>query len=88
MQSLAAQMCASTSEIHVVSPLDELMVLKTLKDMAENNTIDAALWHQYIDDSTRMLRLVAHTIQTQPTISEKLGVSGLQGVLALASILK
>ena len=35
-----------------------------------------------------MLRLAAHTIQTQPAISEKLGVSGLQGVLALASILK
>ena len=35
-----------------------------------------------------MLRLADHTIQTQPAISEKLGVSGLQGVLALASTLK
>ena len=55
MQSLAAQMGASASETHVVSPLDELMALKTLKDMAGNNTADAALWQQYINDSTRML---------------------------------
>ena len=88
MQSLAAQMGASASETHVVSPLDELMALKTLKDMASNRKNDAALWQKYIDDSTRMLRLAAHTIQIQPAISEKLGVSGLQGVLALASILK
>ena len=88
MQSLAAQMGASAQETHVVSPLDELMALKTLKDMAGGNANDAALWQKYIDDSTRMLRLAAHTIQTQPAISEKLGVSGLQGVLALASILK
>ena len=88
MQSLAAQMGASAQETHVVSPLDELMALKTLKDMAGDRKEDAALWQKYIDDSTRMLRLAAHTIQTQPAISEKLGVSGLQGVLALASILK
>ena len=35
-----------------------------------------------------MLRVAAHTIKTQPAISEKLGVSGLQGVLALASLMK
>ena len=87
MQSLAAQMAKSSNETHTVSPLDELMALKTLKDMAADKN-DEALWQQYIDDSTRMLRLAAFTIQSQPAISEKLGVSGLQGVLALASILK
>ena len=64
MQSLAAQMGASAQETHVVSPLDELMALKTLKDMAGDRKNDAALWQKYIDDSTRMLRLAAHTIQT------------------------
>ena len=88
MQSLAAQMGASAQETHTVSPLDELMALKTLKDMAGTNKDDAALWQQYINDSTRVLQLAAFTIQSQPAISEKLGVSGLQGVLALASILK
>ena len=88
MQSLAAQMGASAQETHTVSPLDELMALKTLKDMAGESKEDVALWQQYINDSTRMLRLAAFTIQSQPAISEKLGVSGLQGVLALASILK
>ena len=87
-QSLAAAMGASSQETHTVSPLDELMALKTLKDMAGTNTKDAALWQGYIDDSTRMLRVAAHTIKTQPAISEKLGVSGLQGVLALASLMK
>ena len=87
-QSLAAAMGASSQETHTISPLDELMALKTLKDMAGTNTKDAALWQGYIDDSARMLRVAAHTIKTQPAISEKLGVSGLQGVLALASLMK
>ena len=87
-QSLAATMGASSQETHTVSPLDELMALKTLKDMAGGNEEDAALWQGYINDSTRMLRVAAHTIKTQPAISEKLGVSGLQGVLALASLMK
>ena len=87
-QSLAAAMGASSQETHTISPLDELMALKTLKDMAGTNTKDAALSQGYIDGSTRMLRVAAHTIKTQPAISEKLGVSGLQGVLALASLMK
>ena len=87
-QSLAAAMGASSQETHTVSPLDELMALKTLKDMAGDNKADQALWQGYINDSTRMLRVAAHTIKTQPAISEKLGVSGLQGVLALASLMK
>ena len=87
-QSLAAAMGASSQETHTVSPLDELMALKTLKDMAGDNQADKQLWQGYINDSTRMLRVAAHTIKTQPAISEKLGVSGLQGVLALASLMK
>ena len=87
-QSLAATMGASSQETHTVSPLDELMALKTLKDMAGGNEEDEKLWQGYINDSTRMLRVAAHTIKTQPAISEKLGVSGLQGVLALASLMK
>ena len=55
MQSLAAQMGVSAQETHVVIPLDELMALKTLKDMASGNKNDAVLWQKYIDDSTRML---------------------------------
>ena len=86
-QSLAAAMGASSQETHTVSPLDELMALKTLKDMAGSKD-DKNLWQGYINDSTRMLRVAAHTIKTQPAISEKLGVSGLQGVLALASLMK
>ena len=88
MQSLATQMGASAQETHTVSPLDELIASKTLKDMAGDNKDDAVLWQQYINDSIRMLRLAAFTIQSQPAISEKLGVSGVQGVLTLSSILK
>ena len=51
-------------------------------------TDDKKLWQGYIDNSTRMLRLAASAIQDNPAIEEKLGVSGLQGVLALASLLK
>ena len=88
MQNLAARRGSSAQETHTVGPLDELMALKMLNDMAGSNKEDAALWQQYINDNTRMLRLAAFIIQSQPAISEKLGVSGLQGVLALASILK
>ena len=46
MQSLAAQMAKSSNETHTVSPLDELMALKTSKDMAADKN-DEALWQQY-----------------------------------------
>jgi len=59
----------------------------SLKEMAVA-TDDKKLWQGYIDNSTRMLRLAASAIQDNPAIEEKLGVSGLQGVLALASLLK
>ena len=70
-----------------MSPLDELLALKSLKEMGANDA-DRLLWQGYIDNSTRMLRLAAQAIKTNPAIEEKLGVSGLQGVLALASLLK
>ena len=70
MQSLAVQMGASAQETHVVNSLNKLTVLKTLNDMAGDRKQDAALWQKYIDESTRMLRLAAHTIQTQPAIQK------------------
>ena len=86
-QQLAAKMGGSQKDTHAVSPLDELLALKSLKEMAVA-TDDKKLWQGYIDNSTRMLRLAASAIQENPAIEEKLGVSGLQGVLALASLLK
>jgi hypothetical protein len=88
MQALAAQMGSSSNETHTVSPLDELMALKTLKDMCVKDSTDAALWQGYIDDATRLMKVAAHTIMTQPAVSDKLGVQGLPGVLALTSIMK
>jgi hypothetical protein len=86
-QQLAAKMGGSQKDTHAVSPLDELLALKSLKEMAKSTT-DKDLWQDYIDNSTRMLRLAATAIKDNPAIEEKLGVSGLQGVLALASLLK
>jgi hypothetical protein len=77
----------SQKDTHAVSPLDELLALKSLKEMAVG-TDDKRLWQGYIDNSTRMLRLAASAMKDNPAIEEKLGVSGLQGVLALASLLK
>jgi hypothetical protein len=86
-QQLAAKIGGSQKNMHAVSPLDELLALKSLKEMAAS-TDDKTLWQGYIDNSTRMLRLAASAINDNPAIEEKLGVSGLQGVLALASLLK
>ena len=86
-QQLAAKIGGSQKDTHAVSPLDELLALKSLKEMGADEA-DRDLWQGYIDNSTRMLRLAAQAIKTNPAIEEKLGVSGLQGVLALASLLK
>ena len=85
-QQLAAKMGGSQKDTHAVSPLDELLALKSLKEMASLEN-DKTLWQGYIDNSTRMLCLAAYAIKENPAIEEKLGVSGLQGVLALASLL-
>jgi hypothetical protein len=86
-QQLAAKIGGSQRDTHAVSPLDELLALKSLKEMGAT-TDDKKLWQGYINNSTRMLRLAAEAINRNPAIEEKLGVSGLQGVLALASLLK
>ena len=86
-QQLAAKIGGSQRDTHAVSPLDELLALKSLKEMGAS-TEDKKLWQGYINNSTRMLRLAAEAINRNPAIEEKLGVSGLQGVLALASLLK
>ena len=86
-QSLAAQLGGSMSETHAVSPLDELLALKSLRDLGGSKE-DMELWQSYVDDSTRMLRIAAYAIKTNPAIQEKLGVGGFKGVMALAALYK
>ena len=86
-QSLAAQLGGNINETHVASPLDELLALKSLRDLGGSKE-DMELWQSYVDDSTRMLRIAAYAIKTNPAIQEKLGVGGFKGVMALAALYK
>ena len=74
-------------ETHAISPLDELLALKSLRDLGGSKQ-DMKLWQRYVDDSTRMVRVAAYVIERNPAITEKLGVGGFKGVLALAQMLK
>ena len=60
-QQLAVKIGGSQKDTHAVFPLDELLALKSLKEM-EVSTDDKTLWQGYIDNSTRMLRLAASAI--------------------------
>ena len=86
-QAMASQMGGSMRETHAISPLDELLALKSLRDLGGSKQ-DMELWQHYVDDSTRMLRVAAYVIERNPAITEKLGVGGFKGVLALAQMLK
>jgi hypothetical protein len=85
-KSLAAKTGGSTKESHVVAPLDEVLALKALLEMSEPR--DKKVWQDMINDATRMLRISAGAIQENPIIKERLGVSGLEGVMALSKLLK
>ena len=84
---LAAKAGGSTKESHAVAPLDEVLALKALLEMADSPA-DKKLWQGMINDATRMLRISAGAIKANPIIKERLGVSGLEGVMALSKLLK
>ena len=85
--ALAAKAGGSTKESHAVAPLDEVLALKALLEMADSGP-DKKVWQDMINDATRMLRISAGAIQKNPIIKERLGVSGLEGVMALSKLLK
>ena len=85
-KTLAAKAGGSTKESHAVAPLDEVLALKALLEMSEGD--DKKVRQQMINDATRMLRVSAGAIQENPIIKERLGVSGLDGVMALSKLLK
>ena len=64
-----------------------LLALKSLRDLGGSKE-DMELWQSYVDESTRMLRIAAWAIKTNPSIQEKLGVGGFKGVMALAALYK
>ena len=85
-KTLAAKAGGSTKESHDVAPLDEVLALKALLEMSEGK--DKVVWQKMINDATRMLRMSAGAIQENPIIKERLGVSDLEGVMALSKLLK
>jgi hypothetical protein len=86
-QQLATKISGSQKDTHAVSPLDELLALKSLKEMAAT-IADKILWQGYINNSIHIFHLAASAINQNLAIEEKLSMPGLQGMLALASLLK
>jgi hypothetical protein len=85
-KSLAAKAGGSTKKSHAVAPLDKVLALKALLEMSEGH--NKVVSQNMINDTTCMLHISAGTIQANPIIKERLGVSGLEGVMVLSKLLK
>ena len=84
-EALASTVAASGQDGSNVPYLDNLLALKTLRELSPEG--DKALWQSVINRETSMLRTAADTLQSNPALSEKMG-GGLQSIMALSSLLR
>ena len=84
-EALASTVAASGQDGNNVPYLDNLLALKTLKELSPET--DKGLWQSVINRETSMLRTAADTLQNNPALAEKMG-GGLQSIMALSSLLR
>ena len=86
-EALANTIAASGADGSNVPMLDNLLALKTLRELSPAGDKGAQLWQDVIDRETSMLRVAANTLAQNPALQEKMG-GGLQSIMALSGLLR